>query len=81
GDMNSSPAWPVYKAMRRRWADLAVEASPEPEPTWAWRPGWRRMLRIDHVFGSGVTAETTGVHAVAGSDHHALVVDVALSPR
>lgn len=82
GDMNASPAWPVYRRLAHRFDDLAAEAAVEnggkPGPTWGWRPGWPRMLRIDHVFGSGVKAIATQVEPVRGSDHHALIVDIKI---
>lgn len=82
GDMNASPGWPAYRKMARRWRDLVVEASDSelrnPEPTWAWRPGWPRVLRIDHVLGMGVSATWFDVVPIAGSDHHAVVVDVQI---
>jgi endonuclease/exonuclease/phosphatase (EEP) superfamily protein YafD len=34
------------------------------------------MLRIDHVFGSGVEAARVEVEPIAGSDHAAVVVDL-----
>jgi endonuclease/exonuclease/phosphatase family metal-dependent hydrolase len=79
GDMNASPIWPLYRRLAHRFDDLAMTAAEEvgakPEPTWGWRPGWPRMLRIDHIFGSGVTPIATQVEPVRGSDHHALIVD------
>ncbi|MEX1037771.1 MAG: endonuclease/exonuclease/phosphatase family protein [Acidimicrobiia bacterium] len=82
GDMNATPIWPVYRQLADRWVDLAVEgarsAGREPEPTWGWRPGWPRMLRIDHMFGSGVTAVASQVEPIRGSDHHALIVDFTI---
>jgi endonuclease/exonuclease/phosphatase (EEP) superfamily protein YafD len=36
------------------------------------------VLRIDHIFGSGVEAITTQVEPIRGSDHHALIVDVEI---
>lgn len=82
GDMNASPAWPVYRRLAEHLDDLpqqaAVKAGMEPERTWGWRPGWPRMLRIDHVFGRGVNAVRTSVHRIQGSDHHAVVVDLSL---
>lgn len=50
GDFNASPRWPAYKQMTEKWLDLVAEHSDQPERTWGWRPGWRRLLRIDHVF-------------------------------
>ena len=84
GDFNASPAWPAYKAMEGRLTDLVAEEAAargaKPEPTWGWRPGWPRMLRIDHVFGVGVRAREALVVPISGSDHAALVVDIELTP-
>ena len=80
GDMNASPAWPVYKELAGRWGDLvadhAEDSGEETNPTWAWRPRWPRLLRIDHVFGAGAKAVSTEVEPVRGSDHAAVVVDL-----
>lgn len=82
GDMNASPAWPFYRRLAERWDDIvarsAAESEGDPAPTWAWRPGWPRLLRIDHVFGTGARAVTTEVVPIRGSDHAAVVVDLAL---
>lgn len=82
GDMNASPSWPVYRAMADRWADLVARhaeiTGSNPERTWSWRPGWPRMLRIDHVFGRGVESRSVAIAPVAGSDHHAVVVDIEI---
>ncbi len=79
GDMNASPAWPLYRRLAEHFDDLALTAAEHagrnPEPTWGWRPGWPRLLRIDHIFGSGVEAIAAQVEPVRGSDHHALIVD------
>jgi endonuclease/exonuclease/phosphatase (EEP) superfamily protein YafD len=82
GDFNASPMWPAYRRAARQWEDLASSAAmssgSKPEPTWAWRPGLPRLLRIDHVFGKGVRSTSTRVEPIKGSDHAALVVDLAL---
>jgi endonuclease/exonuclease/phosphatase (EEP) superfamily protein YafD len=82
GDMNASPAWPVYRRLVARWDDLvagaATRGGTKPDPTWGWRPGWPRILRIDHVFGAGVVATDVIVTSIRGSDHAALVVDLEL---
>lgn len=83
GDMNASPAWPAYKKLRQRWDDLVVlqaeKSGAAAERTWGWRPGWPRLLRIDHVFGQRVTATSVAVEPVRGSDHHAVIVDLDLT--
>jgi len=80
GDMNASPIWPAYRRLAARWSDLVDEAAgsegSRPDPTWAWRPGWPRVLRIDHVFGVGVQGTAAAVEPLPGSDHAALIVDV-----
>lgn len=82
GDMNASPAWPVYRRLTGRWEDLvagsALSSGVRTNPTWAWRPGWPRVLRIDHVFGTGARVVTTRVEPVRGSDHAAVIVDLEL---
>ena len=82
GDMNASPAWPLYRRLTEQLVDLPKQAAARggtrPERTWGWRPGWPRMLRIDHVFGRGVSAVETGVHRIRGSDHYGVVVDIAI---
>jgi endonuclease/exonuclease/phosphatase family metal-dependent hydrolase len=84
GDMNASPAWPLYRRLAGRWDDLMARSAEHPDltpaPTWAWRPGWPRMLRIDHVFGKGARAVTTRVIPLRGSDHAAIVVDLVPHP-
>jgi endonuclease/exonuclease/phosphatase family metal-dependent hydrolase len=83
GDMNASPAWPVYRRLAERWDDLvfdfAEESGSRAEPTWGWRPGWPRVLRIDHVFGRGARVVGSRVEPVRGSDHAAVVVDLQLT--
>ena len=80
GDFNASPRWPAYKRTMRRLSDLVAERSERegetPERTWSWRPGWPRMLRIDHVFGRRATAVDATVVSIRGTDHHGVVVDI-----
>ncbi|HEY4607512.1 MAG TPA: endonuclease/exonuclease/phosphatase family protein [Acidimicrobiia bacterium] len=80
GDMNASPRWPAYRRLAEHWEDLAEQApgGPGTAPTWGWRPGWPRLLRIDHVFGSGVRGVWATVEPVRGSDHAAVLVDIEL---
>lgn len=81
GDFNSSPAWPAYRAIRRHLADgvadWAKRVGRRPLPTWTWGADSRKLLRIDHVMVRGVNVEHVDVVKVGGSDHRALVVDVA----
>ena len=82
GDMNASPMWPAYRRLASRWDDLVAEwarsTGTRPEPTWGWRPGWRRLLRIDHVFGTAIRAVEATVVPIRGSDHAALILDLEL---
>lgn len=82
GDMNSSPSWPAYKRLAARWDDLVADhaerSGAEPRRTWGWRPGWPRLLRIDHVFGTGVGITGVSVEVVEGSDHNAVVADLTV---
>lgn len=83
GDFNASPIWPAYRRTAGRLDDLVAEwakrTGNRPERTWGWRPGWPRMLRIDHVFGRGVRAEQVTVVPIRGTDHAAVVADLTIS--
>ncbi len=83
GDFNASPMWPAYRQMADRLDDLVAEwaarTGTRPERTWGWRPGWPRMLRIDHIFGRGMAAEDVQVVPIRGTDHAAVVADLTLS--
>lgn len=82
GDFNASPRWPAYRQMAVRLEDLVVDWANRhgsaAERTWAWRPGWPRLLRIDHVFGRGMRADRVEVDTIRGTDHHPVIVDLAL---
>lgn len=85
GDFNASPAWPAYKRVAEKLTDLvaarAEDEGTSPSPTWGWRPGWPRLLRIDHVFGLGMRATAVRVEPIAGTDHAAVMVDAELDAR
>lgn len=84
GDFNATTSWPAYRRLvDGGWVDLVAEhgktSGKSDKPTWAWRPGWPRVLRIDHVFGKGVRAGNTAVVPIVGSDHAAVMVDLTVS--
>lgn len=85
GDFNASPSWPVYKLMEGRLTDLVADSarreSLDTERTWSWRPGWPRMLRIDHVFGDDVRATAVETRSIVGTDHAAVIVDIEINPH
>jgi endonuclease/exonuclease/phosphatase family metal-dependent hydrolase len=80
GDFNATPLWPVYRALAVRLPDLAADFAAlgrgRPARTWGPWPGAPRLLRIDHVLGSGVVAAGIQVVPLRGSDHSAVVVDL-----
>lgn len=76
GDLNSSPAWPVYRRLNALATDAAA-ATGTARRTWGPRPGSPRLLRIDHAFVQGVRPLQTEPVRIAGSDHSGLLVDVA----
>jgi len=82
GDFNATPLWPVYWRMAARMEDaartVARREGRRPERTWSRQPGSTPLLRIDHGFVSGVRAERFQVVPVEGSDHRAIVLDLAV---
>ncbi len=81
GDFNATPLWPLYRRLTERFTDAALEIAQRggsaPQRTWGpWRDA-RKLLRIDHAFVSGVRVTDFRTVPVHGSDHSALVVDVA----
>ena len=81
GDFNSSPAWPAYRMITRHLRDgvkdWAKRAGTRPTRTWNWGDGSPKLLRIDHVMVRGVEVTDVKVIDIAGSDHRALVADIA----
>ncbi len=82
GDMNATPWWPAYRRLAARltdgvseWAEREGVRAP---PTWARYPSWPALLRIDHVFTRALDVTAARVARIAGLDHRALVVDLAL---
>ncbi len=77
GDFNATPVWSVYRRLAARWDDLVASGSPGTRPLRTWGiPRGPRVLRIDHVLGSGMLAKANRVLAVKGSDHAMVVVDL-----
>ena len=85
GDFNSTPLWPLYRRMRGLMEDAAVVVArregARPRRTWGPRPWAPRVLRIDHGFVSGVAPEGFQVVRIPGSDHSAVVLDVAVGEK
>ncbi len=83
GDLNSTPIFSAYRALTHHLADAALLAARRrggrPPATWGPRPGWPRLLRIDHVLvHPGLAVEAAWIVELPGSDHAALVVDLLL---
>lgn len=83
GDFNSTPSWPAYWRINAQFTDAAVAvadaAGTRPLRTWGPWSGAPRLLRIDHAFVSGLEVDMFRVLEVPGSDHSAIVLDVAPS--
>jgi endonuclease/exonuclease/phosphatase (EEP) superfamily protein YafD len=84
GDLNSTPIFPAYRALASHLADAALLHAAFDggitRPTWAPRPGWRRLLRIDHVLvDPRLQVAGLRVADLPGSDHAALIVDIVLT--
>jgi len=82
GDFNATPLWPAYRRVRRHLEDAAVlaarRAGRHPVRTWGPRHGAPRLLRIDHGFVQGVAVESFRVVPIPGSDHSAVLLEVAV---
>jgi endonuclease/exonuclease/phosphatase family metal-dependent hydrolase len=80
GDLNSTPLWPAYRLLVRRFEDAVVEAARREgrRAPRTWRPSSRLpcLLRIDHVLTTGLTAHQVRVLPILGSDHCAVVIDL-----
>jgi endonuclease/exonuclease/phosphatase family metal-dependent hydrolase len=77
GDLNSSPAWPIYRHLTRFATDAAVAAG-TARRTWGPWPSSSRLLRIDHAFVQGVKPLRTEIVSLSGGDHSGLLVDVVV---
>ncbi len=82
GDLNATPLWPLYRRLLARLNDAAVAAARRHgravQRTWGPWPGAPRLLRIDHALVHGVAVEDFQVLPIAGGDHSAIVVDIAV---
>lgn len=81
GDLNSTPIFPAYRALARLLVDAALLAAARrggrPPGTWGPRPGWPRLLRIDHALvHPAIEVEAARQVDLPGSDHAALLVDL-----
>ncbi len=77
GDFNASPMWPVYRRMRMLMTDAAA-ATGSLRRTWRPYGLGPPLLRIDHVFVSGVQPLRTETVNIPGSDHLAVVADLEI---
>lgn len=76
GDLNSSPAWPLYRRVAELAEDGAVAAG-TARRTWSYFPNTPRLLRIDHVFTQGpVRCAGTRLVKIPGDDHRGLFVEL-----
>src|SRR5690606_34156272 len=77
GDLNATPAWPAYRRLREELDDgvalWAERLGNKPERTWNYRPGWRPLLRIDHVLVRDLKIHHSFTVEIPGSDHRAVV--------
>jgi endonuclease/exonuclease/phosphatase (EEP) superfamily protein YafD len=82
GDFNATPLWPLYRRVAERMTDAAIDAARRnggrTAATWGPWPGAPRLLRIDHIFVTGMSAEHFRVVPVPGGDHSAVVADLTI---
>jgi endonuclease/exonuclease/phosphatase family metal-dependent hydrolase len=75
GDLNSSPAWPIYRRLAKVATD-AARAAGTARRTWGPRPASPRLLRIDHAFVQRAHVVRTQLVTVRGADHRGLLVEL-----
>lgn len=75
GDLNSSPAWPLYRRLSALATD-AARAAGTAKRTWGPTPESPRALRIDHAFVQEIRPVRTQLVNLLGADHRGLVVDL-----
>ena len=82
GDLNATPRWPAYRRLIEELDDAALIAAARsgqaPQRTWGLYPGSPRLLRIDHVLVDAFDVLDLRVVAIAGSDHSAVLADLAV---
>jgi endonuclease/exonuclease/phosphatase (EEP) superfamily protein YafD len=82
GDLNATPVWPVYRRLAALLDDAALRVAARegraPARTWGPTPQAPRLLRIDHVLIDALEVHAFRVVELPGSDHSAVVVDLAL---
>ena len=82
GDLNATPRWPAYRRLAAELDDAAQIAASRrgrnAERTWGPYPGSPRLLRIDHVLVDALDVLDFRVVSIAGSDHSAVVADLAV---
>ncbi len=85
GDLNATPAFPVYRRLAARLTDAATQVANRNggRAQRTWGPGFRapRLLRIDHAFVNRLAVESFRLVRVPGADHRALVVDLLVPPH
>jgi endonuclease/exonuclease/phosphatase (EEP) superfamily protein YafD len=82
GDLNATPLWPLYRRLVAHLSDAAVVAARRHgravQRTWGPWAGAPRLLRIDHALVHGLAVEDFQVLPIAGGDHSAIVIDIAV---
>lgn len=83
GDLNATAIWPAYRRLADHLPDAAVHHArrrgDRPRRTWGPWPGAPRLLRIDHVLASGLEPLHVETIGIAGSDHHAVLVELRVA--
>ncbi|GAA1264552.1 endonuclease/exonuclease/phosphatase family protein [Kitasatospora nipponensis] len=83
GDFNATlDHAPMRRLLDAGLLDAAAELGHGRAPTWpADRAPLPPLLQLDHVLhGSGLAAVSTGAHTLPGTDHRAVVAELALLP-
>ena len=77
GDLNSEPGWPEIEHVTSRGFVSAQDAVGDPSALTF--PAWDPEVRIDWIFGRGLTFTDVHVMPDDGSDHRGIVADIDLT--
>lgn len=78
GDLNATPAWPVYRILVSGLSDGVRQARPSLLSRGATWPSRLPLFRIDHVLVRGLTVSHAEQVKISGTDHKGVLAHLTL---